>query len=401
MATTGAAAGVSTRLGEELAARIRRDGPLPFEEFMDGCLYHPQYGYYAAADRAIGRRGDFFTSVSVGPVFGELVAAWLWESWEAMGRPARVRLVEQGAHDGELMADVLTALERDHAALHQAAEPVIVEPLATRRERQRARLTGGRSASTPRTGEARHRSEVRWVESLKKLAEAEPQPTLFFANELLDALPVARWRFDGNRWHRLWVGLEADGRFSWEENPASEELARGDSASGIRLPGAGISPPPPWPAGYVTETCPGLDGWVAAVTRAVGAGRVLLFDYGREADDYFAPHRTAGTLRAYRHHRCCDDPLTAPGTIDLTADVNFTHLAEATQSMGWTMRAPERQGSFLTRLATRRLQSAPVPTPSWRRQFLTLTHPHHLGHQFHAIVLESPRGTPTPLAPTP
>jgi SAM-dependent MidA family methyltransferase len=125
----------------------------------------------------------------------------------------------------------------------------------------------------------------------------------------------------------------------------------------------------------------------------MAGGRALLFDYGREAADYFAPHRASGTLRGYYRHRRCDDPFAAPGETDLTADVNFTALATEARQAGFLVHGPQRQGPFLTRLASARLAEPPVPDAAWRRQFQTLTHPNHLGHLFQAVVLEKPGAT--------
>src|SRR5437763_1784830 len=41
---------------------------------MELALYHPDRGYYASGRASIGRHGDFFTNVSVGSLFGRLLA---------------------------------------------------------------------------------------------------------------------------------------------------------------------------------------------------------------------------------------------------------------------------------------------------------------------------------------
>ncbi len=380
---------------------------MPFEVYMERCLYDPELGYYTTAGREVGKRGDFFTSVSVGPVFGELLAGWAARGWERMGRPEVVALVEQGAHDGRLMADVLAAIRSRHGDFAKAVRPVIVEPSAARRAAQSARLMEAAAGAAA--------GGVTWVAALDEgaaLAGAEAG-VLFFANELLDAFPVARWRFDGTIWRRMSVGVDARGCFAWVTEPGHGARGRepgtrytvhgsrftggpeaGDEGErpGSRFAG-GVADgeAPRLPAGYETETCPGLADWVRALGRAMaGGGHALLIDYGRPAEDYFAPHRSSGTLRGYREHRRLDDPLAAPGETDLTADVNFTDLAGAARRAGFAVRGPERQGAFLTRLAGPRLMECPPPDATWRRQFQTLTHPNHLGHVFHAVELDMP-----------
>ena len=87
---------------EKLIARIAEHGPLPFSEYMKSALYDPEQGYYATGTEKVGREGDFFTSVSVGPLFGELLAHRFVRHWEEIGKPARWRIMEVGAHDGKL-----------------------------------------------------------------------------------------------------------------------------------------------------------------------------------------------------------------------------------------------------------------------------------------------------------
>src|SRR3979409_2424848 len=97
-------------LVEFIRETIQRRGPVSFAWFMEQALYHPELGYYSSGRCAIGRRGDYFTNVSVGPLFGRLLAAQFGEMWEALGRPGDFVIVEQGEHQGEFARDVLAAV---------------------------------------------------------------------------------------------------------------------------------------------------------------------------------------------------------------------------------------------------------------------------------------------------
>src|SRR6516165_5054322 len=94
-----------------IAKEITQNGPVSFCWFMQQALYHPIHGYYSQPCNRIGRQGDFFTNVSVGPLFGRLLASQFLEMWEQLGKPTPFTIVEQGANNGDFAADVLGALE--------------------------------------------------------------------------------------------------------------------------------------------------------------------------------------------------------------------------------------------------------------------------------------------------
>src|ERR1041384_2726 len=107
---------------------IRRDGPISFARFMEQALYHPEHGYYGSGRCAIGRRGDYFTSVSVGPLFGELMAEQFAEICEALDRPADVVIIDQAPDQGELAADVREAFRAQRPDFFAVLRYRIVEP---------------------------------------------------------------------------------------------------------------------------------------------------------------------------------------------------------------------------------------------------------------------------------
>ena len=96
-----------TGLEAHLASIIRfRGGPITLAEFMQECLTNPEFGYYMHRD-VFGKKGDFTTSPEVSQAFGELMGAWAAWTWESMGKPSTVRIVELGPGRGTLMGDLL------------------------------------------------------------------------------------------------------------------------------------------------------------------------------------------------------------------------------------------------------------------------------------------------------
>src|SRR5881392_1416377 len=157
-----------------IRAEIEKQGPISFARFMHQALYHPKHGYYSSGRCAIGRRGDYFTNVSVGPLFGRLLAAQFAEMWEMLGRPDDFTIVEQGAHHGDFAADVLGAARTDSPEFFSAVRYCVVEPFSVLQERQVETLGD-------------FRKNIKWEKSVSDL---EPFRGVHFSNELLDAMPV-------------------------------------------------------------------------------------------------------------------------------------------------------------------------------------------------------------------
>lgn len=351
-------------------------GAVPFSAWMDLALYDPQHGYYARRGgapgfREVGREGDFYTSVSVGEVFGLLLAHRVDQEWrDGFSRTLPFVLVEQGGHDGQLARDLLAGLREIGSPLLEGLEYRLVEP----REALRAALEE-RLAAAPEDG-------VRVVASL----EAARAPAgIFLCNELLDAFPVDLLVFEGGAWRERWVGWDAAAhRPAWVSRGLRPELAGFAEELGGEFP-----------EGCVTEVCSAVDRWMEEAARLFQRGLWWIVDYGHERADYYLPQRRQGTLRCYRGHRAGDDPFAFPGEQDITAHVDFTRVELAARREGLERRRFTDQHRFLVEAARPWLLSlegkAPGPATAKRlRQFQTLTHPSMMGQQFK--VMELARG---------
>src|SRR4051812_32546366 len=157
------------------------DGPVSFAWFMEQALYHPEHGYYSSGRAKLGRRGDYFTNVSVGAVFGKLVAGQFAEIWRVLGSPTPFTVVEQGAHHGDFAGDVLRALKQTCPECYAQLRYVIIEPFTSLRETQEQCLADFIDC-------------VAWESSLDAI---EPFVGVHFSNELLDAMPVHLVRSQG------------------------------------------------------------------------------------------------------------------------------------------------------------------------------------------------------------
>ena len=360
-------------LAEIIAVETRKHGVISFARFMELALGCPVYGYYEKEGDTVGRRGDFITSVSVGSLFGELLAFQFSEWLEALrGADAGLRVVEAGAHDGHLANDVLTWLRERRPGLFSDMEYWIIEPSARRRERQEKTL-------------GRFGGSVRWAaqwSDLAGIAGARGVCGIIFSNELLDAMPAHRLGWDAAKkaWFE-WGVAERDGQFVWTPLPAT--------ASDVPFPEL----PPPvvdvLPDGFVTEVCPAAQRWWREAASSLRVGKLLTADYGLAGEDFFMPQRSEGTLRAYEHHRQIGDVLANPGGLDITAHVNFSAIQSTGESAGLRTEQFTGQAAFLTRIVERvwrRPETFGEWTPARTRQFQTLTHPEHLGRSFRVLV---------------
>jgi SAM-dependent MidA family methyltransferase len=357
----------------ELAEIIRKEivagsGAMPFVRFMELALYCPNLGYYEAKRDTVGRQGDFYTSVSVGKLYGELLAfqfaEWLEEIRTSGGR---VQIVEAGAHDGKLAWDILTWLQSNRPAVFERLEYSILEPSAGRREWQRDTLecfTG----------------KIWWLSGFDASAHASVTG-IIFSNELLDAFPVRRLGWDANkkRWFE-WGVTVAGETFGWTKL----ELAGDD------VPLAGLPPSllDVLPDNFTTETSPAAAACWRLAAASLNRGKLMTADYGLDGEDFFAPSRANGTLRAYFRHHFADDLLANVGEQDLTAHVNFSEIQRAGESAGLTTEFSSTQAKFLTRILEKSLKDRNFGewTSARGRQFQTLTHPEHLGRAFRMLV---------------
>ncbi len=351
-------------LASALHARLaaQPSGRVPWAQVMEMALYHPELGYYGAGPRRIGRKGDFFTSVSVGPLFGRLLARQAVAEWEAQGQPADFTVIEQGAHDGQLAEDVLGVLAE------LPLRYLIVEPNPKYRLAQKERLEGKGIGS-----------RVDWVESLADLQKG-PKHGFFLCNELPDAFPVHLVRWNGARWEEL--SVEADGPESFRfvpEDVSSAELA--EETAGL---------PGDLEQGHTLEINLAMLRWVRDLGRTAFCGSVFIADYGLDAEEFFVDSRASGTLRRYHQHRMDGEILEDLGECDLTSHVNFTRLIEEAARHGLTQREYDLQGRVLLRMAMPWLQSLegqPLDA-SMARQLQSLTHPALMGRSFRCLVLK-------------
>ncbi len=357
--------------------RIKASGPLTVAQFMDLALYEPELGYYAARDVRSGRQGDFYTSVDVGPLFGELLSVQLHEMWSRLGEPTTVTLAEAGAGNGRLARDVLDAISRDHPRFYDAVALHLVETSRRAREAQRATL--GPHA---------------------KCLTGERLPDRFcgivYCNELLDALPthVVVMTDDGLR--EIMVSVERDRLVEVPAEPSTPALEQYLARASVQLE-----------RGWRAEVNLRTIQWVRDAARRLTRGFLVIVDYGHEAHELYSERHASGTLTGFRRHQAeapQEQPgratwLVAPGQTDLTAHVDFSSVRAAAQDEGLVTLGLLDQTYFLLGLgATERLartSGSGIGDIRARMAAKTLLLPGGLGSSHKVLLLGKGVGTPS------
>jgi SAM-dependent MidA family methyltransferase len=288
---------------------------MPVAEYMALCLFDPAHGYYTTHD-PFGARGDFITAPEVSQMFGELIGLWVAAVWKQIGAPENVRLIELGPGRGTMIKDALRAV-KVVPEFRAAAVAHLVEVSPLLRAQQEKTLE---DAGVP----------IFWHATLSDVPKG---PAIILANEFFDALPVNQAIKTERGWHERRIQIDSNGELAFTVAPEPMPFFQTLLPPALRAPRAGA-----------------IFEW-RADTAAIDLGRCiadnrgagLVIDYG---------HTETGlgeTLQAVGQHAYAD-PLTFPGSLDLTAHVDFQSLARAVEAMGARGFGPIEQSQFLRRL---------------------------------------------------
>ncbi len=332
---------------------------------MQMALYEPGLGYYSAGASKFGAAGDFVTAPELSPLFSTCLARQCAEIMTQLNKPV---LLEVGAGSGRMAADILCELEKLECL---PDEYQILETSADLRERQKQHLQD----TIPDLY-----SRISWLDSIPD----ESYEGVVLANEVLDALPVRRFRIDRDEVSEVGVGFQ-NGEFQHLSFAADESFA-------ARIKSALGSDWPNYASGYVSELNDMLDDWVMATLSPLTKGVALFIDYGYPRHEYYHPQRDQGSLLCHYRHRAHSDPFINIGLQDITASVDFTALAEAAdkadlQVSGYTTQAFFLLGCGLEQVLTDAMGEDERRQIEYKRQVKLLTLPAEMGERFKVMAL--------------
>ena len=289
-----------------------RGGRITFADFMAICLYQPGLGYYTSPGRKVGAEGDFYTSSNVHRIFGRLVAREIHRMWQEMGEPASFDLVEVGAGNGRLAADVMDALRELDQRFYHAVTCRLIEAEPSLRELQREMLK-------------EHLARVAWSDPADLAGGALTITGCLYSNELIDAFPVHLVEMTGQGLQEVYVTVAGDDLHEILAEPSTPALSEYLARLAISL----------YPGQRAEINLAACD-WLKSVAEALARGFVLTIDYGFPAAELYAPVRKNGTLICYHRHAIEENPYIRLGRQDMTSHVDFTTLSNVGEKLGLT-----------------------------------------------------------------
>jgi SAM-dependent MidA family methyltransferase len=360
---------VVERIRDEIDANA---GWISFERYMELALYEPGLGYYSAGSTKLGRAGDFVTAPEISSLFSRCLANQCVQVLRVL---PQADVLELGAGSGVMAVDLLKELAAQGCLPERY---FILEVSADLRERQAALV----KQRVPEAADRVHWLD-RWPEAFRGVV---------LANEVLDALPVHRFRVRGGDINTLGVTWQL-GRLDWSEVKADAALESAvrhiEAQLGERLPD-----------GYASEVSLRLPAWMAGLGTALQEGVALFIDYGLPQRQYYRVDRREGTLLCHFRHRFHDDPLIHVGVQDIGAWVDFTAVAEAASAAGLGVAGYTTQAHFLIGNGIEKFLAPHADDElsgrlQLARQAMLLTLPGEMGERFKVIGLT--RGFDAPL----
>lgn len=307
---------------EYLKAKIsqKQEMYISFYEYMNDCLYHPNFGYYMNQKQKIGKQGDFYTSSSVHSVFAETIVDVVVNIFQETERS--IEFCEMGAGTGLFAKQFLDYLKAKYPTEYAKACYTLIEKSPYHQDEQRGLLK-------------EHEAQIKWA---SEALEEDRFSGVFFSNELVDAFPVHMVEKRNGEISEVGVGWSEAGLievFKPLENQEIMDYLKQNEF--VLVEGQRMEVP--------------LDAvkWVKEMAQWIKEGIWLIIDYGYTNEELMYPQHRGGSLLCYDQHQVDDNPLLKPGTKDMTYHIHFDVLAEVSQKSGWSKLGYYNQSDFLLR----------------------------------------------------
>lgn len=343
-----------------------RKKPISFAEYMRLVLYHPEWGYYCNGRAIIGEKGDFVTAPSIGQTFSKAITLQFLQVFESLENPA---IVELGAGRGQMAVGILSTLPLHQ---HKTVPYYILEISSHLMDVQKTAIQNLCPAAL---------DNVHWIRSLDEL----PQnfEGIIVGNEFLDALPVEIFKIDEKQ--KILQGQvelkEQALTLTFNDKPTP------DFIEAVQSELEELSEP--LPPGFLSEINLNLNQWHQAIGQVLNKGVVFWVDYGFSRDEYFHEQRSEGTIMCHHQHKTHSDYFHHIGLQDVTAHVNFSHVAQSADDNGLDVLGYTNQAAFLLALnILNQTEAQDIKQQTLNSQELqVLLQPHEMGELFKVIAL--------------
>ena len=314
---------MKNQIEQYLHNKIKLNKKILFSEFMNLCLYHPDYGYYTKKSTIFGKQGDFVTSPITSSMFGECISN---EFINIIKSQKISSILELGGGDGSLAISILKHLKINKSLPSQYIILEISQNLISyQQERIRKEFPN-------------HYNIFKWVTNLEDIKI----DGLIIANEFFDALPTERFRINNSKLETLYIESNNESlNYKWDEplNNFTNELSKAKNNHNIDFSDK-----------YVSELNLNYSKWINLIDKCMKSGVLFIIDYGYPSQEYFLQDRCDGTLVCVHKHKSNFDPLSHIGNQDISSFVNFSHLKNLSLNTSLIVSGFLSQSAFLINL---------------------------------------------------
>lgn len=347
---------------EFIQQQCKQKNWISFADFMQHALYHPQWGYYCKPQEKFGAQGDFITAPSQSPLFSQCMAHFCLQH-------SPQHILELGPGNGQMANEIIAELKKHHSLPEKY---FLYDVSPSLRQTQQTLL---------KQAHPDYFENIIWLEEL----DTYTINGILLANEVIDSLPMHRFHIDQDfQILEQGISIVNDTLALTNQQPQSPGLSQAVDALMSNLS-------QPLPPGYTSEIHLHLAPWLENVCQHF-TGHMVFIDYGFLRKEFYHWQRYQGTLMCHYQHQAHDDPLKHIGNQDITAHVDFEHLAECAQRFGFNVTSYDNQANFLMHHGLMDLAQSQMQTNSMHhlsQQINMLTAPHEMGELFKVMVLDN------------
>ena len=293
--------------------KIKKNGEIPLDKFIDLSLYNKKIGYYMKKN-PFGKKGDFITAPNISRLFSEMIAIWIISFWKNLGSPRNFNLIELGAGNGEMMKVLLESFQNFPSFL-ESCNIIIHEKSPILIKIQKEKLS---------------KSKIIWVSQINKIKK---NPSIFIANEFFDAMPIKQFRKQRNIWYEKFVNLENYSKASFIEKKT--DIKKIEKRLNFKISQN---------QNFIEYSEFGFD-YLKNISNMIkkNTGGLLIIDYG------YLEKKMKNTLQAVSNHKFANI-LDNIGGVDITHNINFELFKKFTQKLGGLDNNLNTQKNFLIKM---------------------------------------------------